>query len=580
MSGLLTEISVLEETGTRVANLTDEATKRSTYITNVIKQARQHLAPLSQRGHNLEIYRQGAKSVLDVLSEVQSEINALRSLKVIIEQGIDTTGLENYVNAIAEVRAVGKRLAAPPLNNQFQKISKLCEVLKSQGLVQLEEWYIDAINTAYPPIDGLRYLDSSEPMPNIDPARLGAVRLGIQAFDVLHRPDAADTIFGKALSAATKTALASAAAKTSQRTGALNVKAFSLLADDVKRILTDSLPLLFREDSRLRLQKFTEVVQSECQVQISKVTVEISQRAASSSNQWAMLEAIDSARGASGFDQKDLAKYKADALKQLTDLFVEVQRRARQTSPSESGVAGATVQTLTHLRTLSQPSPRAGADVVLSEIPMRGYLPNPLPAWANRNPPSAMARAYPLALYFADCIECLHDILSQVSVENFKDVSQRGVFMLFNLTAIEQSQNKGTIGQVMGQIGKEQLTRLNKLALRDALKDWAALGQMLMEVQVVSQSKPSKLSSKERDALKETCRQFNQEFEVLMERQKRYNITDPELRRRLVSEIRKLIVPVYIKFYDKHSTGDFTKNVDKYIKWNKDQFDDMLSSMA
>lgn len=580
MSGLLSEIGVLEETGARVANLTDETTKESTYISNSIQKARENLVPLSKRSQNLEIYRQRAGSVLGVLAEVQKEIAELRRLKGIVDQGIDAVGLEGYVRAVSETRAVGKRLASPPLNQQFQKIGKICDGLKTQGLVQLEDWYIDAINRAFPLIDGVRFLDSSEPLPEIDPTRLGAVRLGIQAFDMLNRPDAADTIFAKALSAATQSALVPAADKTAQRSGALHVKSFSLLADDVKRILADSLPYLYRDDTRGRSEKFSQVIDSECQKQIKRVTMEISQRAATSNNQWAMLEAIDSARGASGFDQRDLAKYKADATKQLSGLFSEIQRRVRQTSPTESGVAGATIQTLTHLRTLSQPGARAGADALLSEMPMRGYLPKPPPAWASRNPPSAMARAYPSALYFADCIECLHDNLIQVSVENFKDVSQRGVFMLFNLTAIEQSQNKGSIGQVMGQIGREQMARLYKLALRDALKDWAALGQMLMEAQVVSQSKQSKLTSKERDLLKEKSRQFNQEIEVLLERQKRYNITDPELRQRLVSEIKKLIVPVYAKFYDKHSTGDFTKNVDKYIKWNKDQFDALLSGMA
>jgi exocyst complex protein 7 len=72
----------------------------------------------------------------------------------------------------------------------------------------------------------------------------------------------------------------------------------------------------------------------------------------------------------------------------------------------------------------------------------------------------------------------------------------------------------------------------------------------------------SSLSSKDREAIKEKFKNFNAEFDALVKAHKSYNITDQSLRQLLAKEV-SFISPLYHRFYDKHSGGDFSKHVDK-----------------
>lgn len=87
-----------------------------------------------------------------------------------------------------------------------------------------------------------------------------------------------------------------------------------------------------------------------------------------------------------------------------------------------------------------------------------------------------------------------------------------------------------------------------------------------MDVTVVkgsaSTAGKSSLSSKDREAIKEKFRTFNAEFDSLVKAHKSYNITDQALRQLLAKEV-AFISPLYHRFHDKHSGGDFSKHVDK-----------------
>lgn len=72
----------------------------------------------------------------------------------------------------------------------------------------------------------------------------------------------------------------------------------------------------------------------------------------------------------------------------------------------------------------------------------------------------------------------------------------------------------------------------------------------------------SSLSSKDREAIKEKFRTFNAEFDSLVKAHKSYNITDQSLRQLLAKEV-AFISPLYHRFHDKHSGGDFSKHVEK-----------------
>jgi exocyst complex protein 7 len=110
------------------------------------------------------------------------------------------------------------------------------------------------------------------------------------------------------------------------------------------------------------------------------------------------------------------------------------------------------------------------------------------------------------------------------------------------------------------------------------LEGWKAVAAHLMDVTIVRPGNKS-LSSKDREIIKEKFKLFNVEFEGLVAKHKSYNLTDPSLKQLLAKEV-AFLSPLYHRFYDRHCGGDFSKNVDKYIKWDKQQFDKILESLG
>ena len=47
------------------------------------------------------------------------------------------------------------------------------------------------------------------------------------------------------------------------------------------------------------------------------------------------------------------------------------------------------------------------------------------------------------------------------------------------------------------------------------------------------------------------------------------SVPDPDLRLALVKDIRGLVIPLYSRFYDKYQTIEFSKNPEKYVRWDK-----------
>ncbi|KAK6198715.1 Cullin repeat-like-containing domain protein [Scheffersomyces amazonensis] len=95
---------------------------------------------------------------------------------------------------------------------------------------------------------------------------------------------------------------------------------------------------------------------------------------------------------------------------------------------------------------------------------------------------------------------------------------------------------------------------------------------------IISTASVSKhLNNKEKEQVKEMFKNFNEAFEEALRNYEKYNITDPQLKNYLGNEIKKLIGNTYFKLYDTFGNSDFTKNKSKYIKYDKVQFERLLS---
>ncbi|XP_054167023.1 exocyst complex component 7-like [Oppia nitens] len=80
-----------------------------------------------------------------------------------------------------------------------------------------------------------------------------------------------------------------------------------------------------------------------------------------------------------------------------------------------------------------------------------------------------------------------------------------------------------------------------------------------------------KLKDKDRQNIKDKFAGFNKEIEEIQRIQTAFAIPDLELRENLKNENKDYIIPKYKLFFDKYVNIDFTKNVDKYIKYTPER---------
>jgi exocyst complex protein 7 len=261
--------------------------------------------------------------------------------------------------------------------------------------------------------------------------------------------------------------------------------------------------------------------------------------------------------------------------------YIETRVQNLATLPSDNGVTEATMDVMSRMRKLSED--RDSATVLMENLAPSSWIPTPKPTWASMLSSSSNVSTdgSPWSLlseYFSDAIDDLVLNLELKSKALARKNSQTGLLMLINLTFIETSVKRSKkMQEILGSAGAERLQRLRKHSHDLFLEGWKAAAAHLMDVTVVRSGNKT-LTSKDREAIKEKFRAFNSEFEMLVQRQKSYNLTDAALRQELTKEIR-FISPLYHRFYDRHRGGEFTKNVEKYIKYDKEQFDSILASL-
>ncbi|XP_044734311.1 exocyst complex component 7 [Chrysoperla carnea] len=88
-----------------------------------------------------------------------------------------------------------------------------------------------------------------------------------------------------------------------------------------------------------------------------------------------------------------------------------------------------------------------------------------------------------------------------------------------------------------------------------------------------------KLRDKDRALVKEKFAAFNKELEEMSKVQRGYSIPDVELRESLKRDIKEHILPKYDAFYCLYCNVQFTKNADKYLKYNTAQVSALIDCL-
>ena len=186
-----------------------------------------------------------------------------------------------------------------------------------------------------------------------------------------------------------------------------------------------------------------------------------------------------------------------------------------------------------------------------------------------------------LCNYIGESIEKLIELIEAKAKNNVKKPPTIAVLCINNITYIEsQIKRSGLIGVLNTNNGMSKVERMRKKFVEDYLHGWKECASFLLDSVHTSKTGPGGASrtptftSKDKDAIKEKFKNFNNTFDDLVARHRSYVFPDREVKAMLVKEI-SFIGPLYGRFYDKYH--EIVK--DKHIKYDRQQLDAQLASL-
>ncbi|XP_059167515.1 exocyst complex component 7-like [Physella acuta] len=158
--------------------------------------------------------------------------------------------------------------------------------------------------------------------------------------------------------------------------------------------------------------------------------------------------------------------------------------------------------------------------------------------------------------------------------ETYSDPALRPVFMLNNFNYILKSLTRSGLIELLKAWNKEIAVFYNNQIIeqkKDYSQSWSKVLHYILEMdKPFSQQRAQehvKLKDKERQNIKDKFTGFNKELDEIYKVQKTYAMPDSELRTALINENKEYMVPRYTLFYNKYCQLNFTKNRNKYIKY-------------
>ncbi|XP_055876653.1 exocyst complex component 7-like isoform X1 [Biomphalaria glabrata] len=164
--------------------------------------------------------------------------------------------------------------------------------------------------------------------------------------------------------------------------------------------------------------------------------------------------------------------------------------------------------------------------------------------------------------------------------QTYNDLALRPIFMLNNLNYILKSMKRSGLLDLLSSWNKEIEFFYNNQILEqksDYSESWSKVLHYILEMdKPMSQHRTQdqvkvpllhKLKDKERQNIKDKFTGFNKELEEIYRVQKTYAMPDSELKSALIAENKDYMIPRYTMFYNKYSHLNFTKNRNKYIKY-------------
>ncbi|KAG0198146.1 exocyst complex component exo70 [Mortierella sp. GBA30] len=200
--------------------------------------------------------------------------------------------------------------------------------------------------------------------------------------------------------------------------------------------------------------------------------------------------------------------------------------------------------------------------------------------------------------YFADVLEALVQNIEAKSKFYKKGHSLTQLFLLNNYFYISKSvrTTPGLLDLINGpDAANSPANNLTSAVYERPLKqnvdlyqdNWKGCVEHLMDVTYVHDGGVQQvLNSNQRQMVKDKFKNFNHDFDELWKTQKQYSIPDVDLRAMVLKDVHQILIPMYDKFLSKYAssgsgagstTMEFTKNLQKYIRYDVSMIKDMVN---
>ncbi|KAF9112438.1 exocyst complex component exo70 [Mortierella sp. AM989] len=293
-----------------------------------------------------------------------------------------------------------------------------------------------------------------------------------------------------------------------------------------------------------------------------------------------------------------LKTFKATAMRTFIDFISDVRNQNNpkyQAMPLDGTVHQLTSDTLNYMKRLV--AYQLIVESVLNLIGDGNWNSSEAGASQNRRPQAGRSgRSAVLQHYFADVLEALVQNIEAKSRFYKKGQSLTQLFLLNNYFYISKSIR--TTPGLLDIINGHDTAGMPAASLTSAIYEkplkqnvdlyqdnWKTCVEHLMDVTYVQDGGVQQvLNSNQRQTVKDKFKNFNHDFDELWKTQKQYSIPDPDLRAMVLKDINQVMIPMYDKFITKYAsssgsgaTMEFTKNVQKYIRYDVSMIKDMVN---
>ncbi|KAJ3103454.1 GTP-binding nuclear protein gsp1/Ran [Phlyctochytrium bullatum] len=166
------------------------------------------------------------------------------------------------------------------------------------------------------------------------------------------------------------------------------------------------------------------------------------------------------------------------------------------------------------------------------------------------------------------CAQFLKDFIDDLKAENLKGALP-GDGTVHESTSI-------TINIVKRLLEYEQAVDIILNYAKSPFSRWKPCFDYLMDTIYVQSGGVKALTKAQKDGIKDRFKNFNSELESMLAIQRTYTIPDPDLKGTVMKELKAVLLPLYTRFHQRYTSIEFSKNPDKYIKYDQDSLEKVL----